>query len=289
VTTVIQSIFLDASSIFFLPFLASGILITLFWLKFSQRKTLTQALSLLFDSKVWLTRHAAIDLILSFFMLLGLSKIILPLQNWVFEIVQRLEGLLGAPPAILPVFRFNPVIEGILATLIAMLAYDFASYATHRLMHSNPLLWRIHAFHHSAENLTFFTTYRQHPLEPVILAIARTVAATLSLVIFHYFFPSQTPVITVFGLGAGFFAYMFTVNLHHSPIPVSYPLFLRKVFISPHVHHLHHSADLRHHGKNYGVVFSFWDRWLKTYHDENVGLNQIHFSATNHRRPSVIL
>jgi sterol desaturase/sphingolipid hydroxylase (fatty acid hydroxylase superfamily) len=278
VAALLRSIFFNASSIFFLPFLASGILITIFWLRFSYRKNFKQSVLLLFTPKIWLTKNTAIDLFFSLFILLVLTRIIDPLEAYVFDSAQKLEGFLNAPPTALFVFRLNPVVEGVLATLIAMLAYDFASYAMHRLMHSNSILWRIHAFHHSAPNLTFFTTYRQHPLEPILLAIARSVATALSLVVFHYFFPAQTQVITVLGLGAGFFLYMFTVNLHHSPIPVTYPRLLRTILISPHVHHLHHSAETRHNGKNYGVVFSFWDRWLKTYHDEKVGLNQIKFS-----------
>lgn len=276
---VIYSVFLSPNSIFFVPFLASGIFISLVWLVFSRKKTFRQSLLILVSPDAWLTKDAALELFLSLFFLVVLSKTVDSLQGFIFGEFTQLERWVGPPSQKLFAFRLPPLVEAMLATAVSMLAYDFASYAMHRSMHRNSLLWRIHEFHHSAPGLTFFTTYRQHPLEPLLLAAARAVAANASLGVFHCLFPAQTPVVTVLGLGAGFFAYMFTVNLHHSPVPVSYPHFLRTFLISPHVHHLHHSAASHHLGKNYGVVFSLWDRWLGTYHDEKVELGQLTFLA----------
>jgi len=279
---LLQSVFLNPKSIFFVPFLVSGIFITLFWLKVSERKSLKQSLKLLFAPEVWLTRQAAIDLSFSFLILVVVSKGLVPLESFIFSAIGPIETFLGAPATRIFTLNLSPNVESILVTLIAMLAYDFASYFTHRWMHTNPVLWRIHAFHHSAETLTFFTTYRQHLLEPVLLTVTRTSAVVLSLVLFHYFFATNAHVITVIGLGLGFFIYMFTVNLHHSPIPVRYPHFLRKILVSPHVHHLHHSADALYSGKNYGVIFSFWDIWFKTYAD-------LHSEQNHHKRPQFYL
>lgn len=158
-------------------------------------------------------------------------------------------------------------IEALFATAVTMLSIDFASYVVHRLLHKVPILWKIHRVHHSATSLTPLTTYRQHPLEPLILYGARGLAAGIGLSVFYLFFPHRTPVITVAGLGAGFFIYMFTVNLHHAPVPVRYPRRLRRWLISPHIHHLHHSANPIHYGRNFGVVFAIWDRLFHTYRD----------------------
>ncbi len=38
--------------------------------------------------------------------------------------------------------------------------------------------------------------------------------------------------------------------------------------VAPQSHRIHHSVDPRHHAKNFGVVFSFWDRLMGTqWHD----------------------
>jgi sterol desaturase/sphingolipid hydroxylase (fatty acid hydroxylase superfamily) len=162
-----------------------------------------------------------------------------------------------------------------------MLCIDFTSYIIHRFMHSQPWLWHVHSVHHSAKVLTPLTTYRQHPLEPLILNVCRAGAAGLGLVFFRAFFPNETPVFTLYGLGAGFFVYMFTVNLHHSMIPVSYPKVLRRIFVSPHLHHLHHSKNEKHFNCNYGVVFSVWDQIFGTYQDQEFGLGELHFGLAS--------
>lgn len=169
--------------------------------------------------------------------------------------------------------------EILLVTLVTMLAIDFSAYAMHRALHSHPWLWRIHSVHHRSRFLTPLATFRQHPLEPAFLACARGLAAGSSLGLLHILFPRCTPVWTIAGMGIGFFAYMFTVNLHHFPIPLRFPAALRRILISPHVHHLHHSRAAEHHGKNFGVIFSFWDRLFGTYLDHEFGIDELEFGV----------
>jgi sterol desaturase/sphingolipid hydroxylase (fatty acid hydroxylase superfamily) len=173
--------------------------------------------------------------------------------------------------------RAPVAVEGMLATLVTMLAIDFSSYTMHRLLHRVGPLWRLHAVHHAATCLTPFTTYRQHPLEPLLLNGARAVAAAIGLAMFHWVFVQRTPVVTIYGLGAGFFAYMFTVNLHHAPVPLRYPRWLRYALISPHVHHLHHSTDVQHRHCNFGVVFSVWDRAFGSYFERDFATGELRF------------
>jgi sterol desaturase/sphingolipid hydroxylase (fatty acid hydroxylase superfamily) len=164
-------------------------------------------------------------------------------------------------------------------TALTMLAIDLAGYGLHRAFHGLPQLWRIHRIHHQSRFLTPLATFRQHPLEPALLNGVRGLAAGLTLGLLHSFLPNCTPVWTIAGMGAGFFAYMFTVNLHHAPIPVRFPRLLSAVLISPHIHHLHHSRAQGHHGKNFGVVFSFWDRVFGSYLDQDVGLDELEFGV----------
>jgi sterol desaturase/sphingolipid hydroxylase (fatty acid hydroxylase superfamily) len=203
-----------------------------------------------------------------------LKKILDPLEEWIFT--NQLMFINNIPIKFWS-FQLNVIFEGILATLVTMLSIDFASYITHRLMHTNNLLWKMHHFHHTTTNLNFLSTYRQNPIEVIFLNSARASFAALGLSVFHLFFTNETPVILIQGLGAGFFIYMFTVNLHHSHIPIKYPKLLRFVLISPHVHHLHHSLDSKHFDKNFGVVFSIWDRMFATYYEEDFKMGDLHF------------
>jgi sterol desaturase/sphingolipid hydroxylase (fatty acid hydroxylase superfamily) len=266
------------NSIFFPPYLISAIIISLFWIKFKTKCSISEAIDVFFSKKVWLTKSMIVDIQFSLLIILVVGALLAPTQKWFFENGLAVTGkFLDNISHASWTFQLPVLLEGIMATLVTMLSIDFASFLMHRWMHANNFLRKIHSIHHSAKELNFFTTYRQHILEPIILNLARTLAAAIGLSIFHLFFKSKTPVITYHEIGIGFFIYMFTVNLHHSHVPVSYPKFLRFILISPHIHHLHHSLDPRHRNTNFGVVFSFWDRAFGSYHDEDVKLNQLRF------------
>ncbi|MBY2967997.1 sterol desaturase family protein, partial [Rhizobium leguminosarum] len=49
--------------------------------------------------------------------------------------------------------------------LLFLVLSDFLSYWQHRLMHRLPVLWRLHEFHHAAEEFNALTSSREHPLE----------------------------------------------------------------------------------------------------------------------------
>ena len=218
------------------------------------------------------------DLLWTFFQIIFLQTLLelslLTMFNWSYRVT------FGAVEARLPevlTLEAPPWLEAGLAMLVTMLAIDCAAYCLHRAMHAVPALWRLHKVHHSAAFLTPFSAFRQHPLEPLLLKGVRGLAAGIALGLLHAFFPQCTPVWAFSGMGFGFFLYMFTVNLHHAPIPVCYPRILRSWLISPHIHHLHHSQAQRHHDKNFGVVFSLWDQMFSSYLDEEVQLGELVF------------
>ena len=259
----------DPQTIFFWPYIVSALVVAVSWQMLRHRCTLRRALSELGARTVWITPSSRADALLCVGYLAFLHGPILALQNTTFLTVLNTVGNLfeRAVPSLVS-WHLPQWLEALLATAVTMVAIDLASYLVHRLLHHVRALWALHAVHHSASSLTPLTTYRQHPLEPLILNTARGLAAALGLSLFHALFPQHTPVITIYGLGAGFFIYMFTVNLHHAPVPVRYPRWLRVLFISPHIHHLHHSASPRHADCNFGVVFAVWDRLFGTYVDE---------------------
>ncbi len=276
--------FLNPGSVFFPPYLVIALSLTIAWLRRAQGLSLTRVFSLIFAKRVWCSKSTWLDLRYTFlfFMLMRTvaagveTAVFLAALEWGGQVLARLH--LGG-------FSAGPWIEGIIATIATMLAIDFASYVAHRLLHRWPILWQFHAVHHSAEHLTPFTTYRQHPIEPIFLNSVRGLFSGLALALIHMVLPNETPVITVFGLGAGFFIYMLTVNLHHFPVSVIYPRWMRGVLNSPHCHHIHHSSAVRHMGKNFGVVFSIWDRAFGTYCDEEVARESLAFGLGPDQNP----
>jgi len=145
-----------------------------------------------------------------------------------------------APWLVLP--RFGAV-PGWCFIALGVLAIDALDWLVHLGNHRITSLWRLHAVHHSQEELSILTTFRAHPLVQVsflvtavpILAIGRNVV-------------TPAAVLTTYAcLGA----------LPHANVRWTYGK-LGAVFISPAYHRIHHRATGRL-DINLGTVFTFWD------------------------------
>ena len=126
---------------------------------------------------------------------------------------------------------------------------DLANYAGHVAMHRIPLLWRLHAVHHSSERLDWLATARVHPVDlAVSTAVASLPAYALGLAV-------TEPWLLTF-----LFLYPFLAHANaHVRLPV-----LDRVIVSPELHHWHHAADRAAHDHNYGAILSVWDRLFGT-------------------------
>jgi sterol desaturase/sphingolipid hydroxylase (fatty acid hydroxylase superfamily) len=126
---------------------------------------------------------------------------------------------------------------------LAVLGIDAVDWLTHYANHRITALWRLHAVHHSQEELSILTTYRAHPLVHVSFVLsAIPILAVAS--------NSATPaaVLTSYAcLGA----------LPHANVRWTYGRIGRLV-VSPAYHRIHHSATGRL-DINLGTIFPFWD------------------------------
>jgi sterol desaturase/sphingolipid hydroxylase (fatty acid hydroxylase superfamily) len=237
--------------------------------------TLARAWRIVLSPRVWFTRSTRTDVVMT----VTHEMFVLPLTLAVAETASNaVVGALprhatqAAPPSA-PLL----VLQSLLATLLIMLAIDLGTFLAHRLHHAVPLLWEVHAVHHSAEQLTLFTAHRLHPLEALLRAAVQGLLTGAVLLAEKAAFGRGAPLLTVWGLGAGFFVHMFTNNLLHSHVPVRYPKWLRACVLSPHIHHLHHSRSPQHQNRNFGAVFPFWDRLSGTYLDERFEIGDLRF------------
>jgi sterol desaturase/sphingolipid hydroxylase (fatty acid hydroxylase superfamily) len=232
-----------------------------------RRLTLRSLPGALFPRVIW--RHASTAVDVRFFVLNQLLMSHLRLNVWVIglvsllhvqELVQRLlGGLVAAPDAA----RTPGAPALVLFTLVMGVAFDFARYLSHRLHHRIPLLWEFHKVHHSAEVMTVFTNYRNHPVETVVELLLRLVATALVAGVFGCFYSVGLKEYTVLNYSALTFIYYLTAHLRHSHVPFDFGP-LRSVFISPRMHQLHHSADPKHFDRNFGFLLSLWDRCAGT-------------------------
>lgn len=149
-------------------------------------------------------------------------------------------------------------------TLAFFVAYDFARYLGHVLMHEAPVLWRFHRLHHSAEVLTPLTAYRVHPVELVVMGTVVHVVTGLMSGVFSFAMVGHIDYWRIFGLHVALAGVNLVADLRHFPVRVSFGRTLDRWLISPAHHHLHHSRAPQHAGVNRGFMLAIWDRFFGT-------------------------
>lgn len=136
---------------------------------------------------------------------------------------------------------------------IAVLAGDLLGWFHHWIRHEVPWFWEFHVVHHSQRELNMFTDLRYHAVEYIIALSIKTIPLAIIGV------PPYR--ILYYGLLHTWFT-----RLYHSNIRTNFGL-MRYVFVTPQSHRIHHSIEARHRDKNFGVLFSFWDRLFRTQYE----------------------
>lgn len=129
--------------------------------------------------------------------------------------------------------------------LLIILVADLVQYWTHRAYHEVPLLWRLHAVHHSIKSMDWLAGSRQHILE--VLITRTLVLAPI------YVMGFSKDVIDAYIVVVGFQAVFNHANVSVRLGP------LRYVIVTPNFHHWHHSQDQDALDKNYAAHFAFLD------------------------------
>ena len=138
--------------------------------------------------------------------------------------------------------------------VVCLFLFDLTLYLQHIAMHKVPFLWRYHSVHHSDEKVDLTTGFRFHPGELLFslcykwLIILFLGASPLMVIVYE-------SLLSAFSL------------ITHSNIKISEQpkRIISKVFITPDLHWLHHSIDFFESNRNFGTIFSFWDKIFHTY------------------------
>ncbi len=136
------------------------------------------------------------------------------------------------------------------ALFLIVLVADLVQYWTHRAYHEVPLLWRLHAVHHSAKHMDWIAGSRQHVLE--IILTRTLVLAPI------YVLGFSKEVIDAYIVVVGFQAVFNHANVSVRLGP------LRYLIVTPNFHHWHHSQDDEAIDRNYAAHFAFIDHLFGT-------------------------
>jgi len=139
------------------------------------------------------------------------------------------------------------------------LLLDLSKYLVHRVLHSVPVLWRLHRVHHADPDFDLSTALRFHPLESLLM---RSVYLGMIFVLA----PPAAAVLAseLMSVLANFFDHA------NAALPEKWDRLLRRWIVTPNVHRLHHTDDRANQGKNLGELLPWWDRLFGTY-SEPVG------------------
>ena len=143
---------------------------------------------------------------------------------------------------------------GIVNAILGIAALDLAAYAAHVALHKSAFAWRFHRVHHSEDEVDVTTAFRQHPGE------------TLWRVAW------QLPPIALLGIPFGVVVVYLTLStlnaqLEHANlrVPERVDRVIRRLFVTPNMHKVHHSRSQRETDSNYANILSLWDRLFGTY------------------------
>ena len=171
--------------------------------------------------------------------------------TWVLAtFFQRMDSLLEHHATFLSL-GLGRYLPGWVILPLGFVIADFLGYWRHRALHRVPLLWRIHAVHHSDTEMNSFSDDRTHPLE--------------------WLFASGLQFLVFFVLDGSLHWTSFTLvyllswhsRLYHSNVdtdlgPLTY------LVVTPNSHRIHHSTEQRDFDRNFGTSLVIWDRLFGT-------------------------
>lgn len=134
---------------------------------------------------------------------------------------------------------------------LIILLHDAYFYWAHRFMHHPKVFRHVHLVHHKSTNPSPWAAYSFHPLEAVIEA------AIFPIIVF--IIPVHNLVLVTFLI------YMITRNvIGHMGIEVFPKGFTRNKWINWHTTTTHHDLHHKNFKTNYGLYFTWWDKWFGT-------------------------
>lgn len=168
-----------------------------------------------------------------------------------------LDGAWLDAPLLAPIE--NRLARQALEVALGLVVFELVGYAYHRAAHSVPWLWRLHQVHHSSKKMDWLASFRQHPLETVLV----TAAQNAPLVVLGLPLASHALVLLLLRLNTVFVHA--NLRLPHGP--------WRHLVATPRFHHRHHQRTGR--PVNFSAMFPWIDRLMGTYDDastDDVGL-----------------
>lgn len=142
----------------------------------------------------------------------------------------------------------------LLAIIASVILLDGLIYWQHRIFHRVPILWRLHRVHHYDADYDLSTALRFHPIEIVLSVLIKNAAILLLGA------PAVAVIIFEILLNG-----MALFNHSNLALPTKADRLIRRLFVTPDMHRVHHSIYSREMHSNFGFNLSIWDRLFSSY------------------------
>lgn len=212
-------------------------------------------------------------------MYVSIAAVVVVALEWIaLTLVEKVDShkegwvnVAGAALSFLPTFAINALLSVVImfwlyqfrlfdlglqwwVWILAYVAYDFMSFTIHLASHKVRILWCMHSVHHSPKEMKASVSFRGSWAD---FLVTPHTTLWLPLLGFH-----PLMIMIVEGLGM-----IYGVPLHFSEkyMPATEPSWLRKIFMTPSIHRLHHANNDIYLDTNYALTFSIWDYVFGTY------------------------
>ncbi len=135
---------------------------------------------------------------------------------------------------------------------LAFIGVDFFWYVYHRISHRVSIIWVAHLVHHQPEEYNFSVNFANSPLGYFVRVLVYSPLVLLGID------PEYMVLAQVINA--------FYQALLHSELWPAW-IGLERFIVTPRFHQMHHSSAHAHLDKNYGGMFTVWDRLFGSYHD----------------------
>ncbi len=141
-----------------------------------------------------------------------------------------------------------------LSIAILLFLQDTYYYWIHRWMHLPSVYRYFHKIHHNSIHTSVLTSFSFHPWETILQA--------LILPIIVLFLPLH-----VYALLFTLLLMTLSATINHAGVEIYPSGKLGKLFKNWIIGATHHDHHHRRFNYNYGLYFTFWDKWMKTEHE----------------------
>lgn len=148
----------------------------------------------------------------------------------------------------------------LLTVAFTIIAMDFAIYWQHRAMHAWRWGWLLHRLHHADRGFDVSTGVRFNPAEAAVSLLYKGAVVAL--------LGAPPLAVLLFEVYLACFSMVEHANIR---LPARLDAVLRRFWVTPAVHSIHHSAHGDDHNHNYGFAIGVWDRMFGTYADHASG------------------